>query len=156
MAGDGNIALEHRPQDGHELYFRINYNEFTDEEERQLTDLEFGRGTLTNQTATSGSFSQGRASKEFRDYKQNHLIDANHGRGAYLERDEVHQGLRDISSLGPELSRPFRGLQELGTSGFAPHLPSGLGGNDLVLAVRRQRGERHRRHCGGLVLTGRF
>jgi aromatic-L-amino-acid decarboxylase len=42
---------------------------------------------------------------------QNHLIDANHGRGAYLNHDEVHQGLRDISSLGPELSRPFRGLQ---------------------------------------------
>ncbi|MEX2134048.1 MAG: aminotransferase class V-fold PLP-dependent enzyme [Acidimicrobiia bacterium] len=42
---------------------------------------------------------------------QNHLIDASHGRGAYLNHDEVHQGLRDISSLGPELSRPFRGLQ---------------------------------------------
>jgi aromatic-L-amino-acid decarboxylase len=42
--------------------------------------------------------------------QQNHLIDANHGRGAYLNHDEVHQGLRDISSLGPELSRPFRGL----------------------------------------------
>jgi aromatic-L-amino-acid decarboxylase len=42
--------------------------------------------------------------------QQNHLIDANHGRGAYLNHDEVHQGLRDISSLGPELTRPFRGL----------------------------------------------
>ncbi|CAN5860249.1 aspartate aminotransferase family protein [soil metagenome] len=42
---------------------------------------------------------------------QNHLIDANHGRGAYLNQDDTHQGLRDISSLGPELSRPFRGLQ---------------------------------------------
>jgi aromatic-L-amino-acid/L-tryptophan decarboxylase len=54
---------------------------------------------------------------------QNHLIDANHGRGAYLERDEVHQGLRDISSLGPELSRPFRGLQvwlPLHVHGIAP------------------------------------
>ncbi|HEU4490757.1 MAG TPA: hypothetical protein VFR74_07780, partial [Jiangellales bacterium] len=29
-----------------------------------------------------------------------------------------------------------RGLQELGASGFAQHLPPGLGGNDLVLAVR--------------------
>lgn len=41
---------------------------------------------------------------------QNHLIDANHGRGAYLNHEEVQQGLRDISSLGPELTRPFRGL----------------------------------------------
>lgn len=41
---------------------------------------------------------------------QNHLIDANHGRGAYLDQAEVMQGLRDISSLGPELTRPFRGL----------------------------------------------
>ncbi|MGF1616236.1 MAG: pyridoxal phosphate-dependent decarboxylase family protein [Acidimicrobiia bacterium] len=54
---------------------------------------------------------------------QNHLIDANHGRGAYLDHDEVHQGLRDISSLGPELSRPFRGLQvwlPLHVHGIAP------------------------------------
>lgn len=54
---------------------------------------------------------------------QNHLIDANHGRGAYLNEDDVHQGLRDISSLGPELSRPFRGLQvwlPLHLHGIAP------------------------------------
>ncbi|REK15701.1 MAG: aminotransferase class V-fold PLP-dependent enzyme [Actinobacteria bacterium] len=41
---------------------------------------------------------------------QNYLLDANYGRGAYLNHEEVTQGLRDISSLGPELSRPFRGL----------------------------------------------
>lgn len=39
-----------------------------------------------------------------------HLIEANQGRGAYLNHDEVHQGMQDISSLGPELTRPFRGL----------------------------------------------
>ncbi len=71
-----NVALEHRPQQGHEVFFRINYNEFTDEEERNLTAFEFGRGNLTNLTATGGTYSQGRATKEFRDYKQNHLIDA--------------------------------------------------------------------------------
>jgi aromatic-L-amino-acid decarboxylase len=52
-----------------------------------------------------------------------HLIDANHGRGAYLNHDEVFQGLRDISSLGPELTRPFRGLQlwlPLHLHGIAP------------------------------------
>jgi aromatic-L-amino-acid decarboxylase len=39
------------------------------------------------------------------------LIDANQGRGAYLLAEDSHSGLRDIASLGPELSRPFRGLQ---------------------------------------------
>jgi aromatic-L-amino-acid/L-tryptophan decarboxylase len=51
------------------------------------------------------------------------LIDANHGRGVYFDDDEVVQGLRDISSLGPELSRPFRGLQvwlPLHLHGIAP------------------------------------
>jgi aromatic-L-amino-acid decarboxylase len=42
---------------------------------------------------------------------ETHLIDANHGRGAYLLAEDSHSGVRDISSLGPELSRPFRGLQ---------------------------------------------
>jgi aromatic-L-amino-acid decarboxylase len=42
---------------------------------------------------------------------ESHLIDANHGRGAYLHAEDSHSGLRDISALGPELSRPFRGLQ---------------------------------------------
>ena len=40
-----------------------------------------------------------------------HLIDANRGRGAYLVDEDHYMGLRDISSLGPELSRPNRGLQ---------------------------------------------
>jgi aromatic-L-amino-acid/L-tryptophan decarboxylase len=38
------------------------------------------------------------------------LIDAHQGRGAYLVEDDVYMGLRDISSLGLELSRPNRGL----------------------------------------------
>jgi aromatic-L-amino-acid decarboxylase len=42
---------------------------------------------------------------------ESHLIDANQGRGAYLLAEDHHSGLRDIASLGPELSRPFRGLQ---------------------------------------------
>lgn len=40
-----------------------------------------------------------------------HLIDANKGRGAYLREEDSYLGLRDIASLGPELSRPFRALQ---------------------------------------------
>ncbi len=42
---------------------------------------------------------------------QDHLVDANRGRGAYLLTDDVYMGLRDNASLGPELSRPNRGLQ---------------------------------------------
>ena len=38
------------------------------------------------------------------------LVDAHLGRGAYLKDDDSHEGIRDIASLGPELSRPFRGL----------------------------------------------
>ena len=42
---------------------------------------------------------------------EGHLIDANQGRGAYLLEDDHYSGIRDIASLGPELSRPFRALQ---------------------------------------------
>ncbi len=38
------------------------------------------------------------------------LVDAHLGRGAYLRDEDHYQGIRDIASLGPELSRPFRGL----------------------------------------------
>jgi aromatic-L-amino-acid decarboxylase len=38
------------------------------------------------------------------------LVDAHLGRGAYLRDEDSHEGIRDIASLGPELSRPFRGL----------------------------------------------
>lgn len=38
------------------------------------------------------------------------LVDAHQGRGAYLRDEDSHMGIRDIASLGPELSRPFRGL----------------------------------------------
>jgi len=39
------------------------------------------------------------------------LVDAHQGRGAYLRDEDSYLGVRDIASLGPELSRPFRGLQ---------------------------------------------
>jgi aromatic-L-amino-acid decarboxylase len=38
------------------------------------------------------------------------LVDAHLGRGAYLLDEDSYNGVRDIASLGPELSRPFRGL----------------------------------------------
>jgi TonB-dependent receptor len=71
-----NLGFEYRPRDGQQFYVRYNFNEFTDEEGRQKTGYNFALGTLTAQTATSGAYSQGRATKEFRDYKQKHLIDA--------------------------------------------------------------------------------
>lgn len=72
----GNLALQFRPAAGHELTLRVLRNVFIDDEGRQKTGFEFSRGTLTNQTATGGTFSQGRATKEFRDYRQEHTIDA--------------------------------------------------------------------------------
>lgn len=39
------------------------------------------------------------------------LVDAHLGRGAYLLDEDSYNGVRDMASLGPELSRPFRGLQ---------------------------------------------
>lgn len=71
-----NVALEFRPGDGHALYLRYNYNEFIDEEGRRSSAFDFSRGALTEQTATSGRYSQGRATREYRDYKQNNIIDA--------------------------------------------------------------------------------
>lgn len=38
------------------------------------------------------------------------LVDAHQGRGAYLRDDDSYMGIRDIASLGPELTRPFRAL----------------------------------------------
>lgn len=42
--------------------------------------------------------------------QESHLVDAHLGRGAYLRDEDNYAGVRDIASLGPELSRPFRGL----------------------------------------------
>lgn len=71
-----NVGLEFRPAKGHQLYLRVNHNEFTDEEGRQKTGYNFRLGTLTNQSATGGTNSQGRSTKEFRDYKQQGFIEA--------------------------------------------------------------------------------
>jgi aromatic-L-amino-acid/L-tryptophan decarboxylase len=42
---------------------------------------------------------------------ESYLIEANQGRGAYLREEDHYSGLRDISALGPELTRPFRALE---------------------------------------------
>ncbi|MBL9206894.1 MAG: carboxypeptidase regulatory-like domain-containing protein, partial [Opitutaceae bacterium] len=71
-----NVGLEFRPSADHQLHVRFNYNEFTDEEGRQKAGFNFRLGTLTNQTATGGTNSQGRSTREFRDYKQQGIISA--------------------------------------------------------------------------------
>ena len=71
-----NTSLEFRPSTGNALALRFNHNRFEDTEGRQQTSFDFTRGTLSSQTPTSGQFSAGRASKQYRDYNQQHLINA--------------------------------------------------------------------------------
>ncbi len=55
--------------------------------------------------------------------RESDLVDAHLGRGAYLRDDDSYNGIRDIASLGPELSRPFRALSvwlPLQLHGIAP------------------------------------
>lgn len=70
-----NVAFQYRPKSGHEVALRVNHNEFNDSEDRQSVLYEYRLGTLSNQTATSGANSQGRASRQFRDYDQTGTID---------------------------------------------------------------------------------
>ena len=74
--GGVNASLEFRPAAQQSFFLRFNNNLFQDLEGRQQTQFDFTRGTLTNQTPTSGRFSQGRATREYRDYTQKHLINA--------------------------------------------------------------------------------
>jgi TonB-dependent receptor len=71
-----NVSLEFRPASGHAMTLGVNHNLFQDTEGRQQSSFDFTRGTLTNQTPTGGSFSQGQATRQFRDYTQKHLINA--------------------------------------------------------------------------------
>jgi len=81
---NGSVAF--RPRNNHEFTVRANRNLFRDIEGRQQTEFDLTRGTLTNQTPTSGSFSQGRATREFRDYEQHHTIDAYMLKGVHTVR----------------------------------------------------------------------
>ena len=71
-----NGALAYRPESGHEVTVRVNHNLFRDIEGRQQLEFDLTRGTLSNQTPTSGRFSGGRATREYRDYEQEHAINA--------------------------------------------------------------------------------
>jgi TonB-dependent receptor len=92
-------ALEFRPREGVELYLRATHNTFNDYEERQLTD-HGALGTLSNQTATGGSFSGGRATKEFR------LNDFTQTIASYTLGGRVEQGGGELDfSLNMGLAR---------------------------------------------------
>lgn len=71
-----NLALQFRPAVGHDLALRLNHNEFNDNEGRQSVLYEFRMGALSNESAAGGANSQGRASRQFRDYRQTGTIDA--------------------------------------------------------------------------------
>lgn len=79
-----NAALAFRPASGHELGLRLNHNLFRDIEGRQQVEFDFTRGTLSDQTPTSGRFSAGRAAREYRDYEQEHTINAAMLSGGHL------------------------------------------------------------------------
>jgi aromatic-L-amino-acid decarboxylase len=72
------------------------------------------------------------------------LVEAHEGRGAYLDEHDTYMGMRDLASLGPELSRPFRGLAvwlPLQLHGVAPFIEA----LDLTLDLAEGAYERLRR-----------
>ena len=94
-----NGALEFRPREGVEFYLRGTHNTFNDYEERQLSDIET-LGTLSNQTATSGRFSGGRGTKEFR------LNDFTQTIGSYTFGGRYESGAGELDfSVGVGLAR---------------------------------------------------
>ncbi len=101
-----NAAVEYRPAKQHSVAFRFNQNRFEDTEGRQQTELDLTRGTLTNQTPTSGQFSQGRATREYRDYNQQHLINA----AMFVGTHELTRSTIDwkIGASRGERETPFR------------------------------------------------
>lgn len=75
------------------------------------------------------------------------LVEAHEGRGAYLDEHDTYMGMRDLASLGPELSRPFRGLAvwlPLQLHGVAPFTEA----LDLTLDLAEGAYERLRRMEG--------
>ncbi len=101
-----NASLEFRPVKGHSVALRFNHNLFQDTEGRRQTVFDFTRGTLTNQTPTSGQFSQGRATRAYRDYRQRHLINAGMLAGTHGMSKSVLDW--NIGASRGERETPFR------------------------------------------------
>lgn len=66
-----NVNLDYRPSKGDSEYFvRFIFNEFTDDEGRAQLDFDYRRGNLVDGSdANTGSFTKGRAKREFRSRK---------------------------------------------------------------------------------------
>lgn len=64
------VNLDWRPSDNVRVYVRNIYNEFTDEEERDQFNLAYAAGTPTFPTASSIRFTNGRATRQYRQNNQ--------------------------------------------------------------------------------------
>lgn len=82
------LNLDWRPTDDVRLYVRNIYNEFTDEEDRNLTNFSFARGTVTVNSPTEVRFSRGQATREFRRNEQTQKL-FNVSPGAELRFDAL-------------------------------------------------------------------
>lgn len=65
-----NLNLDYRPSDDMKFYVKGFFNEFTDNEARDQLDYDVQRGDATINSPTSVSFSEGRATREFRQNNQ--------------------------------------------------------------------------------------
>jgi len=66
--------LEFRPSETMQFYFRNLYNEFKDTELQPETIFDYRNGDLTDQTPTSGTFSEGEASREIQGREETQSI----------------------------------------------------------------------------------
>jgi TonB-dependent receptor len=70
-----NAALEYRPDSRHHFALRVSDNRFKDEEGREQSNFEFFLSTFpASFTAHTATFTGGRATVEYRYYKQKHNI----------------------------------------------------------------------------------
>jgi TonB-dependent receptor len=70
-----NMALEFKPNDQHYFAFRITENQFQDTEGREQSNFEFFRTAYpATYTPTTATFTGGRATVEYRYYRQEHNI----------------------------------------------------------------------------------
>ena len=84
----GIVSLDWRPSDDVRLYVRNIYNEFTDEEDRNLFNFTFPRGLSTVLSPTEVRFARGQATREFRRNEQTQKL-YNVSPGAELRFDRL-------------------------------------------------------------------
>lgn len=80
--------LEWRPNDETRVYINNTYTRYSDDEQRDSTTFEYALGALSNQTATTGSYSQGRGTVELRDRKVVQTL-YNSSLGATFQHDQL-------------------------------------------------------------------